>query len=149
MFDRILFYYNSDGEFLGDTPLELTAAQCSARSFKLLSTPIRGRSEWPGLYVLRDYRSAKKDPYNDGDDRPAALLLRLANPQIEFVGDSVSVEGLESPNLCWAGLMRPPFHSRRRPGVAYADASTIDRAGSRPIEYWQRQRIVLLPKEGR
>jgi hypothetical protein len=100
--------------------------------------------EVPVVAIYRRMGPLSKDPYNE-DGRPPTLLLMMALPYVQHTGRAVIIEGLEKPNLCWAGKLVPPYTNGYKPlrGVKYMDAKQNKEGELRPFVLLRRQRILL------
>ncbi len=159
IFNQILFYYDMNGKYLAEDksdgsfiekPRILKAEHCNARYFDLTNTRMRGnRGDVSGVHISRHYGPLKKDPYNE-DGRPPTCMFRMAIPHIEFCCGIVTIEGLEEPNLCWAGLLVPPYSHNYKliKGAAYMTEEEKEGVHFRQYEKHTRQRIELRCTKG-
>lgn len=156
MFKEIHFHYDSKGRFLGNinrrgtitsNPRVLEATQVNSVYFYLSDATFRrSYGESRAIYIHRKIgksKDLKNDPWNE-DGRPPTLMSIIVNPVIEYCCGVVEIEGLEAPNLCWAGCPMEPYEGcPRQEGVKYLDRDDIDRF--RPYEQLNRQRVMLIP----
>lgn len=140
MFKTIRFYFDETGNFQ-EPPLILQAKDCNANYFSICDTRMRGYfGEVPAVQIRRSLGPLDEDPYDD-NGRPPTVLFSILMPHIQHLDDMVHIEGLEDPNLCWAGLLMPPYTNNYKPlnGVNYMNPEM------KTPNYVQlkRQRIIL------
>jgi hypothetical protein len=153
-FNRILFYYDLDGHFLGrllkdgtteEEPFELKAEHCNARYFSIMDTIFHeSRSNVPALQVRRVLGPLRRDPYNE-DNSPPTVMFTLVLPHIQHMDQRIIVDGLEQPNMSWAGILLPPYTRDYKPlyGVRYMTPEQGKASRFRHFEFLYRQRVVL------
>lgn len=150
MYKKIYFYYDRYGKFLGeDCPLILTADQCNCSGFYLTDSRMRGtRGEVPCIMIDRyKIKNVHKDPYNC-DGNPPTVLLSIAFPHYDHGFESVTIEGIEIPNLVWSGYLSTPYNDlcvpeKHLPGAMILQRDTADLIHDTPFEGRTRQRIIL------
>jgi len=140
MFKKIIFHCDENGNPLSERRIIL-ADDVNSTCFRLLSTTHR---DHPTIQVVRDYKSAKGDPYNE-DGRPPTVMLSIVNPVVRFCETYVEITGFEAPNLTIAGLLHEPYSEEKKPvswlisRKRYVDLDTM--SNLRP------QKIILVAGE--
>lgn len=112
MFKKALFLYDCYGKIRPE-PLELSASDVKANCFWVETATFRDRieGEVPALFVVRDWKNLKTDPYNE-DGRPPTLMTIVVLPRVDFDRHRVTIFGFERGNLCWAGQPVPEYRDR-------------------------------------
>lgn len=151
MFNQIKFFFDENGEYRGDyiekegrynsIPLLLKAEHCNAKCFVISNSTTRSDyGSVPSIQIWRsDLKSIEKDLYND-DGRPATLMFVIAIPYFEHCENSIWIEGLEQPNLSYAGRLVKPYYDNipRIQGIDY-----IEKIDHLHYQKLKRQRIIL------
>lgn len=159
MFTEIEFAFDGYGKYLGTQRKDgtwetayrtLKAAHCNAKGFEVSTGEnrrgLRGDS-WPSVHITRARGPLAKDPYNE-DGRPPTTMLVMYAAHVSICYGVVTIEGLEMPNLCWAGLLIPPYECnnckpiRGAPHMTEEEYAEIRHLG-RGYETLTRQRIML------
>lgn len=143
MYTKIYFDFDEKGK-LREKPLILTAKACNAKYFELLTVTGRGHhGDIPKAQIRRVITKIATDPYNE-DGSPPTVMFQIAIPHIQWLGNVLFIEGLEDPNMSWAGLIRPPYDDRKKriPGVRYM---TEEMVHGKMLGYDEllRQRITM------
>lgn len=164
LFNTIEFAFDGYGKYLGTrNPKDgrwlrayrrLEAKHCNATEFHVSSSePCRGLDgdSWPCVHISRSRGPLGRDPYNE-DGRPPTTMLLMYAAHLSICGGVVTIEGLEMPNLCWAGLLIPPYTNvgckplRGAPYMTEEQHDEIRHCG-RTYETLTRQRIMLFNSE--